>query len=166
MIRPVLVALAPLALAACSAPADPASLNDRGYASLGEGRHADALVVFESALDRLGDDSTDPQVERARWGAIEAACYVDADGAKERLLEWARVDPSSLEPRDFVRVSSWLLDAGEFELAKAVVDAGETARPDDATYARAHAAIQERYLRQDEDGPGRSLEDLGYLSSE
>ena len=115
------LALLSCALASCEEP-EPAELARRADEALRAGDYRGALRRYERAFARL--DASAPEYLDARLGAIEAMIPIDAKRAKDEFLRLADEQPAAIEAKHYCNVGGRLADAGAWEPAIEVIDAG------------------------------------------
>lgn len=152
----------PLALAACGGggSGDPAEHLQQGSQALGSGDAGAAIDHFGQAL--AGLETSDPRVQQATLGQVEARIQVDPDAAKTQFLSYAKEHGDKLEARDYVKIGSKLSASGALAQATAVLGAGLEAHPGDAKLDEALKATQKKAEEAGDEGALDALKGLGY----
>lgn len=160
-IQSLFLALA-LTLSACGGGSDPAALNSKGYDAFNSGKYADAAGHFEAALDALGEDTSNPEYQKAQEGLIEANCYEDPERARDDFLAYAR-SSTTVDATYYSRIGSLLADAKHFDPAIDVVDAGIKAHPETPALMKVMDKIAAESKKSGDASAQSKLQGLGYL---
>lgn len=158
-----LLFLVSLTLAACGGSSDPKDLTDSGYRSLGAGDFAAAVADFDRALASIGEDLTSPLYLRAKMGAVEARAKTDPDRAQADFLALSAALPTQVTDRDFSRIAGRLGDAGYFQSAIALLEAGKQSHPDSTYLDALGMKLAEQANQADDPAAIEALRGLGYV---
>ena len=151
-----------LTLAACGGGATPASLNTEGNTALGSGQYSTAAEHFEAALAAIGSDTSHDQYLRARMGLIEATVHLDAEKAKNDFLDLAK-SSNSVGAKEYSKIGGMLANAGAFNPAIELVDAGIQAYPETPQLQKIIEQIKTQATQSGDSSALKALEGLGYL---
>ena len=151
----------PLGLAACSGEGDPLAQIDEGFAALNSGDAAHAHDYFLAAVDEL--EPTDPNLDRAQMGLVEAKIRIQPEAAAKYFLDYAGKQPANVDAGDYQKVGMQLTDKKALKDAVFVLDAGLKRFEGDA---KLKEAIEKTKLAAESSGDAGALDalkGLGYV---
>lgn len=163
MIRPLILSLALLPLAACGGGTDAAGLEDQAYNAMASGDSAQALELFDQLL--AGMDASDPRMTELSVARCEALAGVDGKKAQEEFL--ALAEANDLTVKDYTGVAGNLQQAKNFEPAVLVLDAAKQKFPE--SEEKILALIDElgkKAAAAGDEGAASALQGLGYLGGD
>jgi len=128
-LRHLLLAL-PLALTACGGSSDPKTLIDEGSTAFASQKYPEARSSFQAAVDAIGNDSANPNFEKAHRKLIAATAHLDSGKAKTMLLDFQKSHGDLLDAGEFIDLAGQFGDAGAFTEATALLAEGQKLYPD------------------------------------
>ena len=149
-------------LAACGGESTPAEATDAGYRALGSRDFTSAEADFELALKAIGADTAHPTYVKAKLGSIQAACETDATRAQSELIDLAAAMPDKVTERTYADIAGRLGDAGSFDEAVALLEAGKQRFPESATLDGLGRKLHKQAEKAGASGALDALSGLGY----
>lgn len=169
--RLLFAALSALSLASCGGGSTPADLINEGHRALSSGDASEALAKYDGALAEL--QPSDPRYVEAKIGALRAQAYGDPKDAEKRpkadaavvgFLALAKADPvPASEYRMFV---TDLANAGAYQAAIDVLEAGNSKYPDDPKWKALQAKLVKAADAAGDSGAMDRMKGLGYVGND
>jgi hypothetical protein len=151
----------PLALAACSNGGDPVAQIDEGFAALNSGDAANAHDHFLEAVGEL--EPSDPNLDRAQMGLVEAKIRIQPEAAAKYFLDYAEKQPGNVDAGDYQKVGMQLTDKKALKDAVFVLDAGLKRFEGDAKLKEAMDKTKLAAESSGDAGALDALKGLGYV---